>query len=48
MSALPVVLCFGGTDPTGGAGLTADTLTLASLGCHAATVVTAVTAQDTA
>ena len=47
MSALPVVLCFGGTDPTGGAGLTADTLTLASLGCHAATVVTAVTAQDT-
>lgn len=43
----PVVLCFGGTDPTGGAGLTADTLTLASLGCHPATVVTAVTAQDT-
>ncbi len=48
MSTLPVVLCFGGTDPTGGAGLTADTLTLASLGCHAAPVVTAVTAQDTA
>ena len=47
MSALPVVLCFGGTDPTGGAGLTADTLALAGLGCHAATVVTAVTAQDT-
>ena len=48
MSQLPpVVLCFGGTDPTGGAGLTADTLTLASLGCHPAPVVTAVTAQDT-
>jgi hydroxymethylpyrimidine/phosphomethylpyrimidine kinase len=47
MKNVPVVLCFGGTDPTGGAGLTADTLTLASLGCHAACVVTAVTAQDT-
>lgn len=45
--APPVVLCFGGTDPTGGAGVTADILTLASLGCHAAMVVTAVTAQDT-
>ncbi len=45
--APPVVLVFAGTDPTGGAGATADTLTLASLGCHAATVVTAVTAQDT-
>lgn len=43
----PVVLCFGGTDPTAGAGLAADVLTLASLGCHPAIVVTAVTAQDT-
>ncbi len=43
----PVVLVFGGSDPTGGAGLEADILTLASLGCHAAPVVTAVTAQDT-
>ncbi len=43
----PVVLVFAGTDPTGGAGLTADVLALASLGCHAAGVVTAVTAQDT-
>lgn len=49
MSQLPpVVLCFGGSDSTGGAGLAADVLTLASLGCHAAPVVTAVTAQDTA
>lgn len=46
-TAPPVVLCFGGSDPTGGAGLTADILTLASLGCHPAAVVTAVTAQDT-
>jgi hydroxymethylpyrimidine/phosphomethylpyrimidine kinase len=44
---IPVVLAFGGTDPTAGAGLAADTLTLASLGCHPAPVVTAVTAQDT-
>ena len=44
---LPVVLVFAGTDPTGGAGVTADVLTLASLGCHPAVVVTAVTAQDT-
>ena len=47
MSAPPVVLVFGGSDPTAGAGLAADVLTLASLGCHPAPVVTAVTAQDT-
>lgn len=45
--APPVVLVFGGTDSTGGAGLQADILTLASFGCHPAPVVTAVTAQDT-
>jgi len=45
---LPVVLVFAGSDPTGGAGIAADVLTLASMGCHAAVVVTAVTAQDTA
>lgn len=43
----PVVLCFGGNDPTGGAGLAADILTIASLGCHCAPVVTATTSQDT-
>ena len=41
------MLVFAGTDPTGGAGLQADILTLASLGCHALSVVTAVTVQDT-
>lgn len=46
-AAGPVVMLFGGTDPTGGAGLAADVLTVASLGCHPAPVVTAVTAQDT-
>lgn len=43
----PIVLVFAGADPTGGAGLQADILTLASLGCHALSVVTAVTVQDT-
>jgi hydroxymethylpyrimidine/phosphomethylpyrimidine kinase len=46
--APPVVLLFGGTDPTAGAGLYADVLAVASLGAHPAAVVTAVTAQDTA
>lgn len=43
----PVVLVFGGNDPTGGAGIEADVQTIASLGCHAAPVVTAITVQDT-
>ncbi len=44
---LPIVLTFGATDPSGGAGLQADILTIASMGCHPLTVVTAVTVQDT-
>jgi len=44
---LPAILTFAGTDPTGGAGLQADMLTLSSLGCHPLSVVTAVTVQDT-
>jgi hydroxymethylpyrimidine/phosphomethylpyrimidine kinase len=44
----PIVLSFSGTDPTGGAGMQADLLTLSSMGCHALTVVTAITVQDTA
>jgi hydroxymethylpyrimidine/phosphomethylpyrimidine kinase len=43
----PVVLVFGGTDPTSGAGLAADILTISTFGCHPTCVVTAVTAQDT-
>jgi hydroxymethylpyrimidine/phosphomethylpyrimidine kinase len=43
----PIVLTFAGTDPSGGAGLQADILTLASMGCHPLSVVTAVTIQDT-
>jgi hydroxymethylpyrimidine/phosphomethylpyrimidine kinase len=44
----PIVLSFAATDPTGGAGLQADLLTLSSMGCHALSVVTAITVQDTA
>jgi len=44
----PIVLSFAATDPTGGAGIQADLLTLSSMGCHAVTVVTAITVQDTA
>jgi hydroxymethylpyrimidine/phosphomethylpyrimidine kinase len=44
----PIVLSFAASDSTGGAGIQADILTLASMGCHALTVVTAITVQDTA
>ena len=44
----PAVLAFAATDPTSGAGLQADILTLASMGCHPLSVVTAITVQDTA
>jgi hydroxymethylpyrimidine/phosphomethylpyrimidine kinase len=45
--SLPIVLVFSATDPSGGAGLQADLLTLSSMGCHALSVVTAITIQDT-
>lgn len=44
---IPVVLAFGGSDPTGGAGIQADIEAIASVGCHAAPVITTVTVQDT-
>jgi hydroxymethylpyrimidine/phosphomethylpyrimidine kinase len=43
----PLVLTFAAADPSGGAGLQADLLTLASTGCHPLSVVTAITVQDT-
>jgi hydroxymethylpyrimidine/phosphomethylpyrimidine kinase len=43
----PIVLTFAGSDPTGGAGLQADVLTAAGMGCHPLSVVTALTVQDT-
>ncbi|HWU34409.1 MAG TPA: hydroxymethylpyrimidine/phosphomethylpyrimidine kinase [Methylovorus sp.] len=43
----PTVMTFAATDPSSGAGLQADLLTLASIGCHPLSVVTAITVQDT-
>ncbi len=49
-SALPprVVLTFDATDPTGGSGMQADLMSIAAIGCHGLSVVTAVTVQDSA
>ena len=43
----PLVLTFAASDSTGGAGVQADLLTLAALGCHPLSVLTGVTVQDT-
>lgn len=40
-------MTFAATDPSGGAGMQADLLTIASMGCHPLSVVTAITVQDT-
>lgn len=42
----PVVLSFSGHDATGGAGISADIEAISSQGCHAASVVTCLTVQD--
>lgn len=44
----PLVLTFAASDPSGGAGMQADLLTLASMGCHPLSVITAITVQDSA
>jgi hydroxymethylpyrimidine/phosphomethylpyrimidine kinase len=43
----PIVLAFAASDPSGGAGVQADLLTLSSMGCHPLSVITALTVQDT-
>lgn len=43
----PLVLAFSASDPSSGAGMQADLMTLASLGCHALSAITALTVQDT-
>lgn len=43
----PVVLTFGGHDPSSGAGIAADAATLWALGCYPVCVLTAVTVQNT-
>ena len=43
----PIVLVIGGLDPTGGAGVLADSQTILMNGCHPITLVTCLTAQNT-
>ena len=47
IKAPPAVLTFAATDPSGGAGIQADILALASMGCHPLSVITAITVQNT-
>lgn len=46
-STPPIVLAFSGHDPSGGAGIQADIEAASSLGSQVASVVTALTVQDT-
>lgn len=43
----PIVLSIAGTDPSGGAGIQADTKAISANGCYAASVITALVAQNT-
>ena len=43
----PIVLVIGGLDPTGGAGVLADSQTILMNSCHPITLVTCLTAQNT-
>ncbi len=42
----PTILCIGGSDCSAGAGIQADIKTASALNCYAATVLTAITAQN--
>ena len=44
---IPIVLCFSGLDPTGGAGIQADIETINAHHAHAASIITTLTIQDT-
>jgi hydroxymethylpyrimidine/phosphomethylpyrimidine kinase len=46
-SITPVVLCFSGLDPSGGAGILADIEAISSQGALCAPIITAATVQDT-
>ena len=48
MSDKPVVLALSGHDPSGAAGVQADIEALAHTGCHCISVITSLTAQNTA
>ncbi|NJM32811.1 MAG: hydroxymethylpyrimidine/phosphomethylpyrimidine kinase [Limnobacter sp.] len=44
---IPLILAFSASDPTAGAGMQADVLTIASMGAHPLAVLTGLTAQNT-
>lgn len=43
----PIVMTISGHDPVGGAGVSADIEAIGSQGCHAVSVITCITVQDT-
>ena len=47
MSRVPAMMSIAGSDPSGGAGIQADLLTASAIGVYGATVITALTAQNT-
>ncbi len=44
----PIVLTIAASDPSGGAGIQADLMAIASFGCHPLSAITALTVQDSA
>ena len=44
---MEIVLTIAGSDPSGGAGIQQDLRTIESLGCYGASVITALTTQNT-
>lgn len=48
MPTRPIILCIGGHDPSGGAGIQADIETVTALGGRALSIITTLTEQDSA